>query len=118
MTMEHSRWQPRAPRAPFDRSQSPVTLCHRLFALCQGAVMKRLVAVMLAVPLALAAIPPAPRTQEANQDEHGLRYQRRVQFPQGSALPAIVIAEFLTHGELDPRGGNLAVFDGKGNPVP
>jgi tetratricopeptide (TPR) repeat protein len=78
----------------------------------------RLDTVIPAALVALAALPPAPRAQEASQDEHGLRYQRKVQFPPGSALPAIAVAEFLTHGELNPGGENLAVLDGRGHPVP
>lgn len=53
----------------------------------------------------------------AAQDD-GLIYQRKVQLPQGSTPPVIVVTEFLTGGELDPDGRNLAVQDGKGQPVP
>ena len=33
-------------------------------------------------------------------------------------FPPIVMTEFFTHGELDARGSNLAVYDGRHNPVP
>jgi tetratricopeptide (TPR) repeat protein len=56
--------------------------------------------------------------QNVAETEKGLIYQRRVQLPQGTALPAIVMTEFLTHGELAAMGANLAVYDSRRNPVP
>ena len=41
--------------------------------------------------------------QEGAEPSGGLTYQRKVQLPQGSALPAIVMTEFFTNGELKPH---------------
>jgi tetratricopeptide (TPR) repeat protein len=73
---------------------------------------------LIALSSSLLARQAGESAQEEGQAEKGLVYQRKVQLPQGSVLPAIVMTEFLTHGELDARGGNLAVFDGRRNPVP
>jgi len=41
-----------------------------------------------------------------------------VQVVQAAAVPEVVVTEFFTHGELDEKARGLAVFDGRGNPVP
>jgi len=56
--------------------------------------------------------------QETPETESGQIYQRKVQIPQGPALPAIVMTEFFTQGELSAAGANLAVHDSRRNPVP
>src|SRR3990172_9772600 len=43
--------------------------------------------------------------------------RRTVRLEAGTSLPAVVVSEFSTHGELLPDGANLAVFDQDG-PVP
>jgi TolA-binding protein len=58
---------------------------------------------------------PAPGPTET---ESGLVYQRKVQLPQGSALPGIIMTEFFSQGALEPRGANLAVYDNRNSPVP
>jgi TolA-binding protein len=59
-----------------------------------------------------------PASREPDDVEPGLIYQRRVQLPQSGPLPAIVMTEFFTLGELDAKGENLSVQDGRRNPVP
>ncbi len=44
--------------------------------------------------------------------------QRRVQIAPATPLPEVVVAEFFTHGELHPKGANLAVLDTLDRPVP
>lgn len=44
--------------------------------------------------------------------------QRRIQIPQGSTVPAVVMTEFYTHGELDENGENLFVTDSRHELVP
>src|SRR5208282_2462475 len=65
---------------------------------------------------------PAQQAQEPAQETaetgSGLIYQRKVQLPQGQTLPAIVMTEFFTNGELSATGGNLVVHDSRRNPVP
>ncbi len=88
-------------------------------------VVRRRVAA-LAILAILAAGPggnlPAQQADEPAQETaesgSGLIYQRKVQFPQGPALPAIVMTEFFTNGELSATGGNLVVQDSRRNLVP
>ena len=56
--------------------------------------------------------------QETAETAGGLIYQRKVQLPQGSRLPAIVMTEFFTNGELSAPGTRLAVHDSRRNAVP
>ena len=66
----------------------------------------------------LSAQQPKESPAGAAESEAGLVYQRRVQLPQGGALPAIVMTEFFTQGALTPGGTNLAVHDNRNSPVP
>jgi TolA-binding protein len=59
------------------------------------------------LPILLALATPAPA-----QDGAGLPWRRLVQLD-GSKQPAVVVAEFYTHGELLPEGRNLVVFEGE-----
>src|SRR6516165_4631252 len=74
-------------------------------------------------PLTIAAGPAilgqqiGPRDHEPAADTASI-YQRKVQLPQSSPLPAIVMTEFFTLGELDAKGEKLSVQDGRRNPVP
>jgi tetratricopeptide (TPR) repeat protein len=43
---------------------------------------------------------------------------RRVTLPPGIAVPGVLVAEFLAHGELAADGSNLAVYDGTDHVVP
>jgi tetratricopeptide (TPR) repeat protein len=78
--------------------------------------------VLVAAALSTTARLPAQEVGGASPDKvdaaGGLVYQRKVQLSQGPAPPSIVITEFFTHGELDPRGASLSVQDGRRNPVP
>ena len=55
--------------------------------------------------------------QETAETSGGLIYQRKIQLPQGSALPAVVMTEFFTNGELAAAGSNLLVLTER-NAVP
>src|SRR4051812_24589126 len=72
----------------------------------------------LSTPGRLPAQEGGDPTQDGPEAAKGQIYQRKVQLPQGPVLPSIVMTEFFTHGELDARGSNLAVHDGRRNPVP
>ncbi|MGC1722741.1 MAG: hypothetical protein WA746_27495 [Isosphaeraceae bacterium] len=56
--------------------------------------------------------------QETAETGNGLIYQRKVQLPQGPALPAIVMTEFFTNGELSASGSSIVVHDSRRNAVP
>ena len=56
--------------------------------------------------------------QETAETGSGLIYQRKVQLPQGPALPAIVMTEFFTNGELSASGSSIVVHDSRRNAVP
>ena len=55
--------------------------------------------------------------RESGEAEQRTYYQRKVQVPQHATLPAVVMTEFFTHGELDERAESLAVYDGRHEPV-
>lgn len=67
-----------------------------------------------------SADPPArdgePDPSDAAAPAFG--YHRNLTLPTGPALPAVVVTEFYTHGQLGPRGENLAVSDGRRKLVP
>ena len=56
--------------------------------------------------------------QETAETGSGLIYQRKVQLPQGPALPAIVMTEFFTNGELSASSSSIVVHDSRRNAVP
>ena len=73
------------------------------------------------VVLALAAGAHAQETGAEPPDQAAAArfgYHRSVRLPAAAAEPAVVVTQFFTHGELDPGGLNLAVFDGRHKPVP
>ena len=55
--------------------------------------------------------------RESGEAEQRAYYQRKVQVPQHATLPAVVMTEFFTHGELDEKAESLAVYDGRHEPV-
>jgi len=93
-------------------------------AASEWVVRRRVVA--LAILAFLVAGPggnlPAQQAEEPAQETaesgSGLIYQRKVQLPQGPALPAIVMTEFFTNGELSATGADLVVHDSRRNLVP
>jgi TolA-binding protein len=56
--------------------------------------------------------------QEPGGTTHKFTTLRRIQFAATKAPPEVVVAEFYTHGELNPLGSNLAVETSMGKPVP
>ncbi|HKI33986.1 MAG TPA: PKD domain-containing protein [Gemmataceae bacterium] len=58
-----------------------------------------------------AASPPAPA--QDSWPGGTLCWRRVVQLPAGASAPAVVVAEFFTHGDLSADGRNLAVFEGE-----
>lgn len=88
-----------------------------------GALRAWVACVILAVQTAvglssLFAVEGQERAPDPPETEQGLVYQRRVQLPQGGTLPAIVVVEFFSQGEVAADGGNLAVRDNRNDPVP
>ena len=71
-----------------------------------------------ALKASLSAQQSGDQAQGSRETEKGLIYQRRVQLPQGSALPGIIMTEFFTDGALAAGGANLAVYDNRNSPVP
>jgi tetratricopeptide (TPR) repeat protein len=61
---------------------------------------------------------PGVPAQESNEADSRSLSQRRVQIPQGAGFPAVVMTEFFTMGELDPKAPNLSVQDSRRNAVP
>ena len=85
----------------------------------RAAVVCTIALILAAAPMTIALGRQArDAAQDPGETEKGLVYQRKVQLAVGSALPAIVMTEFLTHGELAAGGSNLAVRDGRNTPVP
>ena len=58
-----------------------------------------------------------PTPHESGEAEQRAYYQRKVQVPLHATLPAVVMTEFFTHGELDEKAESLAVYDGRHEPV-
>jgi TolA-binding protein len=106
---------PQGSRRPILRGGRPQSIAIHRFVL---------LAILAVGPAVLTASLGAQEGSESTQAqgpseaEKGLIYQRRVQLPQGVPLPAVVMTEFFTHGELDAKGASLAVHDNRRNPVP
>ncbi len=88
------------------------------------SIRRRLVALAIVIFLTAAssrgvsAQQSGEPAQEAAETSGGLINQRKVQIPQVPALPAIVMTEFFTNGELKAPGSNLAVYDNRHALVP
>ncbi len=72
----------------------------------------------LAALLLASAGPGGPAlAQRPDEADQRAFYQRRVQIPPHEAPPAVVMAEFFTHGELDEKAEALAVYDARHQPM-
>lgn len=75
---------------------------------------------MVALAAVFSSFGGSPRAQEigkpalgSGEPERAASYQRKVQIPQRAIFPAVVTTDFFTHGELDEKGTNLAVYAGR-----
>ena len=85
----------------------------------RGVVALAILAFLVAGPGGnLPAQQAGEPAQETAETGSGLIYQRKVQLPQGPALPAIVMTEFFTNGELSASGSSIVVHDSRRNAVP
>ena len=85
----------------------------------RGVVALAILAFLVAGPGGnLPARQAGEPAQETAETGSGLIYQRKVQLPQGPALPAIVMTEFFTNGELSASSSSIVVHDSRRNAVP